>query len=88
MATKTLTPLKAIKQKCLECSCWQINEVRFCPVETCALWPYRSGHTPEVVPTYEVPDYEPTEAQKAANEAAKERFKKMWADRKEGGNNA
>lgn len=41
-----LTPMKAIRQKCLECSCGQIKEVRLCPIETCALYKYRMGHRP------------------------------------------
>jgi hypothetical protein len=41
--TKTLTANQAIRQKCLECSVWQINEVRFCQAKDCALWPFRHG---------------------------------------------
>ena len=39
--TVKLTPRKAIRQKCMECSMWNTAEVRRCPVEDCALWPYR-----------------------------------------------
>ncbi len=42
-----LTPMKAIRQKCLECSCGQIKEVRLCPIKTCALYEYRMGHRPK-----------------------------------------
>jgi hypothetical protein len=42
-----LTPLKAIRQKCLQCSNWQPIEVKHCPVEACALTPYRFGTNPE-----------------------------------------
>jgi hypothetical protein len=38
--------LKAIRGKCLECSCFQPNEVRECPVTQCELWPFRLGHDP------------------------------------------
>jgi len=31
----------AVKGKCLECCCWQRNEVRDCNIEGCALWLYR-----------------------------------------------
>jgi len=31
----------AVKMKCLECCCWQRNDVRGCPIEGCALWLYR-----------------------------------------------
>ena len=38
-----MTPLKAIKLKCLDCSCGQQEEVNECPVSTCALYQYRFG---------------------------------------------
>ena len=41
-----LTPMKAIRQKCLECSNGQFKEVRLCPIKTCALYGYRMGHRP------------------------------------------
>lgn len=41
-----LTPMKAIRKKCLECSCGQIKEVRLCPIKTCALYGYRMGRRP------------------------------------------
>lgn len=41
-----MTPLKAIRAKCLDCCCYQINEVRLCPCLKCPLHPYRSGHNP------------------------------------------
>ncbi len=45
MAEKKLSPLKAIRAKCLECSgTWY--EVKLCPVEKCALHPYRFGKNP------------------------------------------
>ena len=44
---KKLTPLRAIKSKCLDCCCWNQNEVRLCQVEHCALWAYRLGHIPD-----------------------------------------
>jgi len=43
---KVLTPIKAIRAKCLDCSYGQPKEVRLCPVQTCALWPYRMGRRP------------------------------------------
>jgi len=44
---KTMTPLKAIRAKCLECSNGQPKEVRFCPVEDCQLFYYRFGKNPK-----------------------------------------
>lgn len=43
---KHLTPIKAIRAKCLDCCCGSSNEVKLCTVEKCALWPYRLGHNP------------------------------------------
>ena len=37
------TPVKAIRKKCLDCSCFQPKEVRLCPVIDCACYPYRMG---------------------------------------------
>ena len=41
-----LSPLKSIRQKCLDCCCGQMAEVKLCPCEDCALYPYRMGHNP------------------------------------------
>lgn len=35
-----LTPIKAIRKKCLECCCGQTKEVRKCVIKTCTLYPY------------------------------------------------
>ncbi len=40
------SPLKAIRAKCLDCSCGSSNEVKFCPVTKCALYPFRFGKNP------------------------------------------
>ncbi len=42
-----LTPMKAIRKKCLDCCCWQFNEVKLCEITLCPLWPYRTGHKAE-----------------------------------------
>lgn len=42
-----MTPLKAIRAKCLDCVCGQANEVKLCPCEDCPLWQYRFGHNPK-----------------------------------------
>lgn len=47
MAEKVLTPLKAIRAKCLECSCGQAKEVRLCILKNCSLYPYRMGKRPK-----------------------------------------
>lgn len=46
MEEKRISPLKAIRLKCLECSCGSSNEVKLCPVTKCALYPFREGHNP------------------------------------------
>lgn len=42
-----LTPMKAIRKKCLDCCCGQVKEVRLCLVKNCALYEYRNGHRPK-----------------------------------------
>jgi hypothetical protein len=44
--TKKLTPLKAIRLKCLDCSGDSKKEVELCPVENCPQWPFRFGTNP------------------------------------------
>lgn len=43
---KHRTPIKAIRAKCLDCSCHSTLEVRECQVRECALFPYRMGKRP------------------------------------------
>jgi hypothetical protein len=43
---KSLSPLKAIRAKCLDCSCQQPREVKECPITSCGLWPFRMGRNP------------------------------------------
>jgi len=40
------TPVKAIRKKCLDCSCGQPKEIRLCPIIKCPLYPYRMGRRP------------------------------------------
>ena len=42
-----LTPLKAIRGKCLECSSGSLGEVRNCTIKKCPLFPYRFGKKPK-----------------------------------------
>jgi len=44
--SKTLTPVKAIRKKCLDCSAYQPKEVRLCTMLDCSLFPYRMGKRP------------------------------------------
>ncbi len=41
-----MTPMKAIRAKCLDCCCGQANEVKLCPCVDCTLYPYRFGKNP------------------------------------------
>jgi hypothetical protein len=41
-----LPPMKAIRAKCMDCSCGSHKEVSLCPCTDCALYPYRFGHNP------------------------------------------
>lgn len=43
-----MTPMRAIRAKCLECSNDNVNEVRECPITDCALYPFRFGHNPNI----------------------------------------
>lgn len=38
--------LRAIKLKCLDCSTYNINEIKECPVKNCPLYPFRLGRNP------------------------------------------
>jgi hypothetical protein len=44
------TPMKAIRAKCLDCTCDQVLEIRQCTITDCALWPYRMGRRPRKEP--------------------------------------
>ena len=44
---KKLTPMKAMRAKCLDCCCDSFVEVKNCTVKTCALYPYRFGRRPK-----------------------------------------
>lgn len=41
-----LSPLKAIKKYCLECSGYEKKQVRECVIKDCVLYEYRSGKNP------------------------------------------
>ena len=42
-----LTPMKAIRAKCLDCCCGQFKEVKLCTCKNCSLYPYRMGRRPK-----------------------------------------
>jgi hypothetical protein len=41
-----MTPMQAIRKKCLECSNGQYNEIRSCLIKTCPLYQFRAGNKP------------------------------------------
>ena len=41
-----MNPIRAIREKCLDCTCQQPVEVKECTVKTCALHPFRMGKNP------------------------------------------
>lgn len=43
MEEKRVSALRSIRLKCLNCSAGSSKEVELCPVEDCALYPYRFG---------------------------------------------
>ena len=47
---KILTPLRAIRAKCVNCSAWSMKEVRECVMLDCPLYPYRLGKSPNRKP--------------------------------------
>ena len=63
MEPKRISPLKAIRLKCLDCCCGSSNEVKLCTVERCPLYPFREGHNPYTAKR------EWTEEQRAAQKA-------------------
>ena len=42
-----MTPLKAIRANCLDCSADSAKEVRLCPIKDCPLYVYRFGKNPK-----------------------------------------
>ena len=43
---RRISPIKAIRLKCLDCCCGQRVEVNLCSCEDCPLWPFRFGKNP------------------------------------------
>lgn len=43
LVTKELTRGRAIREKCMNCCCWNSAEVRRCGAKDCPLYPFRLG---------------------------------------------
>lgn len=54
-----MTPMQAIRAKCIDCCCGQVYEVRLCTAQDCPLYAFRMGKNPNINRTY-------TEEQKKA----------------------
>ncbi len=59
---KVLTPIKAMRAKCMDCTCNQPKEIRECGITNCSLWPYRMGKRPKKHKTDDRAEPEPCEA--------------------------
>lgn len=46
MINPNLTPVKAIRKYCIDCSCGSTKEVRVCKIISCPLYAYRFGRNP------------------------------------------
>ena len=47
LVTKELTPMKAIRLRCLWCKDYSSGDVHSCGYKHCPLWPYRMGRKPD-----------------------------------------
>lgn len=41
-----MTPMQAIKAKCLDCNCGQAKEIKLCTETRCPLYAFRMGKNP------------------------------------------
>lgn len=71
--TKVITPMKAIRAKCLDCCAGQYSEVKMCTCTTCPLYDFRLGKNP---------NRKPRNLTEEQREALRERARKAQAARK------
>ena len=43
---RPMSPIEAIRRKCLDCSCHKSSEVKLCEAVACPLWPFRADRHP------------------------------------------
>jgi hypothetical protein len=43
-------PMKAIREKCIDCSAGVLKNIASCPINSCALYPFRMGVNPHRKP--------------------------------------
>lgn len=46
---KKITPIRAIRLKCIDCMAGSAREVKLCPSDDCPLFGYRFGKRPETI---------------------------------------
>jgi hypothetical protein len=66
-----MSPLQAMRARCLDCCGGQVNEVAICPVVECPAWPFRMATNPWRKP-----------ASEARREAARRSMEKINAGRR------
>lgn len=64
-------PVKAIREKCLDCCCWSATEVSLCQVERCPLYPFRLGKNPYRAKQSLTPEQEEARRQRGREAMAK-----------------
>lgn len=74
------TPMKAIREKCLDCCCGSATEVNLCTITDCALYPFRMGKNP-----YRKNRERSPEELEALRERGKAWANNLWKTRKEEG---
>lgn len=62
-----MTPLKAIRQKCLDCCYDDRSYVRDCKDEKCPLWVFRMGHNPNLAGIRRKPPIQQTKNRQTAS---------------------
>ena len=45
-----MRPMRAMREKCMDCCCGQAAMIGDCPTTGCAMWPYRRGRDPNRKP--------------------------------------
>lgn len=71
-----MTPMKAIRAKCLDCCSGSANEVRLCTCTDCALYDFRLGKNPNIKPR----EYTDEQRQAMRDRLAENRLTKLSAD--------
>lgn len=68
-----MTPMQAIKAKCLDCNCGQAKEIKLCTETSCPLHAFRLGKNPN----RKAREYTPEQREAAAERMRKARELKL-----------